>query len=183
MLPLARLPIVLVALPVIHVEITNEQTSVHVDEDRLRTAIVAVAAEQARNGGTISLAVVDDAKIHTLNRRWLGHDYPTDVLSFALETERNSIEGEIIVSGDTAATSAARYRWPAEDELLLYVIHGALHLVGFDDKRPADAARMRRREVLHLAAFGVTPHDQEVGVQTKASRTPRPELLGEGSQP
>ena len=126
MLPVARPDNALLAWPVIHVEITNEQTCVPVDEDRLARAVVAVAAEQARHRGAISLAVVDDTAIHTLNRRWLDHDYPTDVLSFVLEDRRNSIEGEIVVSGDTAATSAVRYDWPAEDELLLYVIHGAL---------------------------------------------------------
>jgi probable rRNA maturation factor len=166
---------------VIHVEITNEQTCVSVDEDRLRAAIVAVVSEQACNRGTIGLAIVDDAAIQSLNRRWLDHDYATDVLSFVLEREENSIDGEIVVSGETAAASAARYDWPAEDELLLYVIHGALHLAGFDDQRPADAARMRWQEALHLTAFGLAPHDQET--QIIASRAATPPAIAEGSQP
>ena len=92
------------------------------------------------------MAAVDDRTIHQLNRRYLDHDYPTDVLSFVLEEGPGTVEGEIIVSGDTAAASAPGYGWPAQDELLLYVIHGMLHLVGYDDKSPADAARMRQAE-------------------------------------
>jgi probable rRNA maturation factor len=84
----------------------------------------------------------------------LNHDYPTDVLSFLLERNDNRLEGEIIVSADTALSAAPRYGWSAGDELLLYVIHGALHLVGYDDQTPEAQAEMRRHEAAILARFG-----------------------------
>ena len=91
------------------------------------------------------------------------------------------LEGEIIVSADTAESSARLYGWSVDDELLLYVIHGALHLVGFDDKTPAMAAVMREQEAAHLAPFGLQPRWQET---TVAAAGFRPEaLLGKGSQP
>jgi probable rRNA maturation factor len=167
---------------VTNIEITNEQCRVPVDERRLRAAIAAVVGADARRGA-ISLAVVDDATIHALNRRYLDHDYPTDVLSFALGDDPQSLDGEIIVSADAATATAERYGWSAEDELLLYVIHGALHLVGFDDKSPADVATMREQEALHLASFGLRPRWQETSVGARQSRAMRPQLLGEGSQP
>jgi probable rRNA maturation factor len=108
----------------------------------------------------VSIAVVDNAEIHALNRRHLQHDYPTDVLSFLLEETGERLEGEIVASAQTAAAQAARYGWSAEDELLLYVIHGALHLVGYDDQTPEAQERMRRRESQLLAHFGLTPRYQ-----------------------
>ena len=88
------------------------------------------------------MAIVDDPTIHELNRRYLDHDYATDVLSFAFEQSPVLIDGEIVVSGYMAAATAARCGWPAEDELLLYLIHGTLHLVGFDDQAPDHAVQM-----------------------------------------
>lgn len=146
----------------IQIDITNEQSRVPVDEERLRRAIEAVLAAAECRRGVVSVAVVDDPTIHDLNRRFLQHDYPTDVLSFVLEEDADAIEGEIVVSGDTAADSAADYGWRAEDELLLYVIHGALHLVGYDDKTPADAAEMRQLETRHLAEFGLRVPDHRL---------------------
>jgi len=168
---------------VIDIEITNEQVRVPVDERRLRAAIAGIVGADARRRGTVGLAVVDDATIHSLNRRYLDHDYPTDVLSFALDDDPAFLDGEILVSADMAATTAAQFGWSAEDELLLYVIHGALHLVGFDDKSPADVATMREQEALHLASFGIRPHWQETSAGARESRAMRLQLLGEGSQP
>jgi probable rRNA maturation factor len=166
---------------VIDIEITNEQSRVPVDESRLCRAIRAVISAGARCRGTISLAVVDDSTIHTLNRRYLEHDYPTDVLSFVLDQDADSLEGEIIVSAEMAGAMADRYGWSVDDELLLYAIHGALHLAGFDDKSPAAAAIMREQEALHLASFGLRPHWQEC---SPGGREPSAvaQLLGEGTQ-
>jgi probable rRNA maturation factor len=110
---------------------------------------------------TISLAIVDDATIRPLNARYLGHDYATDVLSFVLEQTVGKLEGEIIVSAETALQSAERFGWAAGDELLLYVIHGALHLVGYDDLQPQVQAQMRSREREHLSHFGLAPRYEE----------------------
>ncbi len=163
---------------VIQIDITNEQSRLPVDEDRLRRAISSVFAAAECHSGAVSVAVVDDPKIHELNRRFLQHDYPTDVLSFVLEESPGAIEGEIIVSADTAATTAADYDWRAEDELLLYVVHGALHLVGYDDKSPDDAAEMRQLEAQHLTEFGLQPPH----AINSAELSGRPTLLRKGCQ-
>jgi probable rRNA maturation factor len=105
----------------------------------------------------LSLAVVDDPTIHQLNLQYRKHDGPTDVLSFALESDDDHLEGEVIVSADRAATCAPRFGWSVEDELTLYVTHGVLHLVGYDDQSPEDRARMTARECYHLARLGLDP--------------------------
>jgi probable rRNA maturation factor len=102
----------------------------------------------------VSIAIVDDPTIHRLNRQFLEHDYPTDVLSFAL-AEPPQLEGEIVASIDTARREAVAAGWSPDDELLLYAVHGALHLVGHDDHDPGDAAAMRTAERSVLARLGV----------------------------
>jgi probable rRNA maturation factor len=166
--------------PVIHIDITNEQNRVSVDEARVRAAIAAVVEDEPGRSATISVAIVNDPTIHELNRRYLDHDFATDVLSFAFEQSPEMIDGEIIVSGDMAAATAARCGWPAEDELLLYVIHGALHLVGYDDQSPVDAAQMRTQEARFLALFGLRPPQP---IESAASGSRAPQLLSEGIQP
>jgi probable rRNA maturation factor len=124
------------AEPPLIVSVAN-QTECSIDVDRVTRAAELAMAGSPYVAGEISIAVVDDRSIHELNRQFLDHDYPTDVLSFPLVAAGNHLEGEIVVSVDTAAREAAEVGWSTEDELLLYVVHGALHLAGFADKDPA----------------------------------------------
>ncbi len=128
-----------------------------IDRDRLEDAVRGVLQAAGIESGEISIAVVTDARMQALNRRYLQHDYPTDVLSFVLQRDQQqrSLDGEIIVSSDFAAREAGRYGWQAGDELLLYAIHGCLHLVGHDDATPAGRRAMRAAEAEHLAQFGL----------------------------
>ncbi len=139
------------------VEIANQQSSLAIDEDRLRSVTLQILTDAGYTEGALSLAVVDDPTIHELNVRHLEHDYPTDVLSFGLTDEPPRLEGEVIVSSETAITNAEEYDWPADHELLLYVIHGVLHLVGHRDKADDDVAAMRDAEARYLRAAGVEP--------------------------
>lgn len=98
----------------------------------------------------ISIAVVDDATIARLHEKFLADPSPTDVLSFVLERSEEHLEGEVVLSADTARANATRYRNTAEREALLYAIHGVLHLVGYDDTTPRMRAEMRRQEKRYL---------------------------------
>jgi probable rRNA maturation factor len=141
------------------VEINNDQASLAVDEERLRQAVENVLRAGGIATAEVSVAIVDDATIHRLNVQYLDHDYPTDVLSFLLERSGDRLEGEIIASADTATRNATEFGWSAADELLLYVIHGALHLVGYDDSTDELQDVMRAAEAEQLARFGLEPHN------------------------
>ena len=141
------------------IEISYNQNALQVDAARCERAARSILVDAGVDEARLSLAVVDDDTIHQLNRQFLDHDYPTDVLSFLLEREGNRLEGEVVVSADTAARVAMEIGWAAEDELLLYIIHGTLHLVGHDDATPQQRAAMREREAHYLAAFGLTRRD------------------------
>lgn len=99
--------------------------------------------------GPVEIVVVDDAAIREVNRAVLGHDFATDVVTCPMEEPH--LWGEIVVSAETAAREARRRRIPAARELALYVIHGVLHLRGYDDTSPAATSRMRAAESRALA--------------------------------
>jgi probable rRNA maturation factor len=145
------------------IEIADEQPASAVDHARLKRAVREILTEAGVGSGEISIAIVGDRQMHELNRKYLQHDYPTDVLSFVLERDEQSgsLDGEIIVSADFAAREAARYGWTMDDELLLYVIHGCLHLVGYDDQTPEGRAAMREAETKHLAHLGLRHRFEE----------------------
>jgi probable rRNA maturation factor len=134
--------------------VSNQQSRHKVDKTQLAEAVRAVLRRSSVCTAVVSVAVVDDATIHELNRRYLNHDWATDVLSFVLEERDGHLEGEVITSADTAATAAAEMGWPDAAEQLLYVIHGMLHLVGYDDTSCADAEKMRAAEDTLLHELG-----------------------------
>ena len=160
--------------PRLQISIANQQSTLTIDEAQLRDAVRAVFSRSEYQGGSVSIAVVDDPTIHEINRQYLEHDYPTDVLSFVLEDRQPYLEGELVVSTDTAARNAEEYDWPSTNELLLYVIHGALHLVGYRDKQPDDIAAMHAAEVRVLQQLGISvPEDSPRWPQDRASQCTR----------
>lgn len=141
------------------IEIANQQSRHEVPRQRLRSAAREILQGEGIRTATISLAIVDDRTMHTLNREYLQHDYPTDVLSFVLERGELTLDGEIIVSADTAASRCAEFGWSAQDEMTLYVVHGLLHLIGYDDHSAADRRRMRAKEQEYLALLKIAPRN------------------------
>ncbi len=110
--------------------------------------------------GRLSIAVVGATAMATLHRRFLGHAGPTDVLTFDLETDRRRgyLEGEVVVCADVARQRAARRSsslQAARAELALYVVHGILHLAGYDDRTAAGFRRMHAREDQILSELGL----------------------------
>lgn len=139
------------------IDISDQQTHLEVRTERLQEVVERVLCEEGFERGEVSIAVVDDAAIHRVNRDFLGHDYPTDVVSFALGHESRAIDGELVVSAETAVREAVSHGWSAEDELLLYVVHGVLHLCGYDDLTDEARPIMRNRERQLLAFWQLTP--------------------------
>jgi probable rRNA maturation factor len=110
-------------------------------------AAAAMRATLCPRGTELEVALVDDATIARLNRRFLGHRGPTDVITFPSGTapgERTL--GEVVISVERAREQARLVGWPVRREVALLLVHGILHLRGHDDLTPAAAARMRARE-------------------------------------
>lgn len=133
------------------ISIATPQEIVAVDRARMREAVRAVLAGEDVADYEISLAFVDNPTIHRLNQRYLQHDEPTDVLSFPLsEANAAKLSGELVLGVEVAAEQAAARGHDVQVELMLYVIHGLLHLCGYDDHDDADRAAMRQRERHYL---------------------------------
>ncbi len=141
----------------IRVDVANRQGILRIDQKRLEAAVRQALRHTGREQAQVILAVVDDATIAQLHGRHLDDATPTDVLSFLLESGPDGLEGEVIVSAETAARSAARYGWSPGEELLLYAVHGALHLAGCLDATPAQRSEMRKQERAVLGHFGLNP--------------------------
>ena len=146
----------------ITIDVVNRQTHVPLVEERLKDAVQMVLEDASIVEAQISLAVVDDPTICELQRKYLERDEPTDVLSFVYQSNKQGLDGEVIVSAETADLSAASFDWTPQEELLLYVVHGALHLVGYDDTTPDKQTEMRQKERAYLTRLGVVPrHDKQ----------------------
>ena len=112
---------------------------------------------------SISIALVDNDTIHRLNRLHLGHDWPTDVITFPLSgPDEHGISGELVISTEMAVATAREMGSEPRQELALYLVHGVLHLCGYDDSNEADAAAMNRRQSELLAAVAGLSGDRIV---------------------
>jgi probable rRNA maturation factor len=138
------------------ITIASPQEILPIDRGHMRQVVRAVLDEEGIADYEISLAFVDNPTIHRLNRQFLDHDAPTDVLSFPL-SERGSarLSGELVLGIEVAQEQARSLDHEVQAELTLYVIHGLLHLCGYDDHTSQDARAMRQREKHHLKKLGL----------------------------
>jgi probable rRNA maturation factor len=136
--------------------IATPQEIVPVDRGRLRDIVRTILQGEEENDYEISLAFVDNPTIHRLNQRYLNHDEPTDVLSFPLsDPGAKKLAGELVIGVEVALAESNRRSHDVQAELALYVIHGLLHLCGYDDHKESDAQKMRDRERHYLAVLGL----------------------------
>jgi probable rRNA maturation factor len=136
--------------------VSDTQQNLVVDGESLAALARRMLAGEGIARGSLSIALVDDATIRVVNRRHLGHDWPTDVISFGLSEARDhQFAGELVISAERAESVARQFALDPRAELALYLVHGLLHLFGYDDMNDSDAAEMRRREAEILAREGL----------------------------
>ncbi len=125
--------------------------------DRLALAgwIEAVARSFNKSVGTLSYIFCNDDYILEANRRYLGHDYYTDIITFDYSNSRR-IAGDMLISLDTVASNAQMLGVDYDSELLRVVIHGVLHLCGVNDKGVGEREIMERHENAALAVAPAT---------------------------
>lgn len=130
------------------IKLYNRQKERRVNLPWLRRVVGAALPEclgAAKDAGAplhqlaeIEITIVDDAVITRVHEEFMGDATPTDVITFH--------HGEILVSAETALRQGAEHGQPLDRELALYMIHGLLHLAGWDDHEPAEAAQMAEKQ-------------------------------------
>lgn len=136
------------------VEITflNLQSKVYIGKDEkfiLEKAVKEIFLAQGKKySGELNFCLVDDKKICELNSKYLGIDEPTDVIAFNNSEKSRRINADIAISSDTAARNAKAYNTLPFSEIVLYAVHGALHILGYDDDCRKNSLLMRRKERL-----------------------------------
>ena len=126
------------------------------DFPSLKDAARAVLEGEGVPAAKVVIAFVNNTHIHRLNKQFLNHDEPTDVLTFPYSAKKaKKLEGEIVIGYEVAAEYAADRGHAVERELILYVIHGCLHLCGYDDTTAKAERLMRAKEREYLAKLGL----------------------------
>jgi probable rRNA maturation factor len=123
----------------------------------------ALAALAGTGSGIVGVVLADDAEQRRLNRTYRGKDAPTNVLAFpvagsaapAVAAGPPVLLGDVVLACETVAREAAEQNKPVADHLRHLVVHGVLHLLGFDHATDADATMMETREIAILARLGV----------------------------
>ena len=148
----------------------EEETIPEADRERLQQILSqgieqAIAVTEGPEEAEVSLTLVDDPRIHELNRDYRGVDRPTDVLSFALQEEtedepeildyEDDLLGDIIISVERARAQAEEYGHSFERELVYLAVHGTLHLLGYDHENEEDKAEMRQQEESVMSRVGL----------------------------
>ena len=153
--------------------VSNRQESLDVDEAFLKKIARVTLSEEEIVQAEISLVLLEHEEMRELNRQFLQHDYTTDVLSFLLECQPEPndapaasripygqgkrIEGEVVLCTAMAKEMAPRFHWSPLEELALYLIHGLLHLAGYDDLSEEELPIMKQREREVLKILNIDP--------------------------
>ncbi len=137
----------------------NNQDVFPIDAHILERLAEAVLDAHAAGGLEVSVLLVNDAEIQRLHQTHLGIDEPTDVLAFSQQegelAPENSLLGDVVISIETAVREAADRQLPADQEVERYLVHGLLHLLGYDDQTSQDAKRMFREQERCLVELNV----------------------------
>ena len=147
------------------IQIQNDAPGVRTEASKLRALIHAICKRFGISRATISVGIVDDGRMRELNEKHLHHKRNTDSLSFDLSDEAEAGQPrvlDLIVNGELAAREAAGRGHSAQAELALYVAHGLLHQLGFDDATAKQARRMHQTEdeILQHLGYGIVYNTQ-----------------------
>lgn len=135
------------------IEIADLQKHYEIKRSKVKRAVTEVLSREGKDA-RLSIAFVDNNEIKKLNKRYFDSDEVTDVISFPLSNNKNFLSGEIIVSVETAVDTAGERSISIEGEIILYIVHGILHLLGYDDDNERDAGIMHEEELKILKVLG-----------------------------
>ncbi len=142
----------------VKIDIINEQNSLRVNSKRIEKLIQSVLKGEKAKQRSLTLLVCGDAKMKALHKKYFGKKTSTDVISFGVETDyiapgEEDYLGDIVVSAEMAISTAPKYNTQPQREFERYIVHGLLHLLGYDDIEPADYKKMHSVQEVYLDRF------------------------------
>ncbi|MFQ5712971.1 MAG: rRNA maturation RNase YbeY [Candidatus Scalinduaceae bacterium] len=135
------------------VEIADLQIHYVINKSKIKKVVKVVLNKEVKSA-KLSIAFVDNEEIKRLNERFLGSNEVTDVIAFPLNNKEGILSGEIVISVETAVEVANRKKSNVEGEIILYLVHGILHLLGYNDNNKKNAKIMHEKESEILAFLG-----------------------------
>ncbi|TAM42123.1 rRNA maturation RNase YbeY [bacterium] len=135
------------------ININNLQKKITVKPGKIKELILNILkGEKIKGSGYINICFVEDPLIKKFNAKFLKNDSSTDVLAFDLNDAKigKVLLADIMISTDTALNNAREFNTRPEDELMLYITHGVLHILGYDDRDKAQKKQMRKKELEYV---------------------------------
>ena len=141
--------------PTTLISIDSKVRGFRVPRKKINELVAFVESAEGASFAEIDIAIVNDEQMATINQQFLNHEGTTDVITFDLSNEmlENGVCGEIVICCDVAAREADERKLTTQRELLLYVTHGLLHLLHYNDTKPAARTRMHTRQEELLESF------------------------------
>ncbi|MBZ0166037.1 MAG: rRNA maturation RNase YbeY [Candidatus Omnitrophica bacterium] len=143
------------------VDIIDQQKKVSLEISQIKTIVRTILRHLKIHDAQLSFVFVSSQKIRAINKKYLNRSHATDVLAFDFSSASATagkasaaVTGEIIISTDAVRQNALRFKSTMAAELVLYIVHGLLHLVGYDDHSPRDVNQMRAKEEDVMRALG-----------------------------
>jgi probable rRNA maturation factor len=122
------------------------------DSRRAGKVIEKVIRKQGRISDDLNFIITDDETLYKINKEFLKHDYFTDVITFNYNVD-GKINGEVYISIDTVKRNAANYKVSLKSEIIRVMMHGILHLLGYDDKEEVEKRKMKEMEEILIDEF------------------------------
>ncbi|MGM0612480.1 MAG: rRNA maturation RNase YbeY [Bacteroidota bacterium] len=120
------------------------------DKDKTQKWLLDVAKEEGQSIGALNFIFCSDSYLLDINKRYLQHFYYTDVITFQYHVIGNPVEGDCFISADTVSANAEYYQISFESELNRVMVHGLLHLLGYNDRSESESDIMKSKESYYL---------------------------------
>ena len=128
------------------IAISNRQRARKIDLRLLEKIAAAALTELKINEAELGIVLVGAKEMAAINEKYLGHEGPTDVITFDYENPASPMHGEIFICMEEAERQAKEFKTSWQSELVRYIVHGVLHLAGQDDLKPAARVKMKHVE-------------------------------------
>jgi rRNA maturation RNase YbeY len=115
-------------------------------KSKLHDLIKSLSVELKFTISNLEINIISGSDIHLINKNYLKHNYTTDIITFNYSNTLNQIDGEIFISIDDALYNSKKFKVTLSEELVRLVIHGILHLLGYDDQNRSDKKIMKQLE-------------------------------------